>query len=222
MTTIDSSNGAVADVAAVFERIGVLPVIVLDDVAHAALLARALVDSGLHIAEVTFRTPRAAESLAVLAGYPELLVGAGTMRTAEQVQQAHAAGARFAVSPGFTEPVVDACHARGLPLFPGVSTATDIHRATEAGFDVLKFFPAEASGGAAAIAALSAPFPDVRFVPTGGIGPTNLGDYLRIPVVTCVGGSWMVPRDAVGAGDWRRVTDLCRQSVELISGLRGR
>jgi 2-dehydro-3-deoxyphosphogluconate aldolase/(4S)-4-hydroxy-2-oxoglutarate aldolase len=211
-------------VEAVTDRIGgigVLPVIVIDDLAQARPLARALVDSGLHTAEVTFRTPQALEALAVFAGHPELLVGAGTVRTAEQVRRAHDAGARFVVSPGFSTPVVEACRASQVPVLPGVSSATDIHRATEAGLDVLKFFPAEASGGAAAIAALSAPFPDVRFVPTGGVGPQNLADYLRLPAVCCVGGSWMVPRDAMRAGDWRGVTELCRQAVAQVARLRG-
>ena len=201
--------------------IGLLPVIVVDDVAQARPLAQALVDSGLHTAEVTFRTPQALDALSVLAGRPELLVGAGTVRTAEQARRARDAGARFVVSPGFSELVVDACRALELPVFPGVSSATDIHRATEAGLDVLKFFPAEASGGAPAIAALSAPFPDVRFIPTGGVGPRNLADYLRLPAVCCVGGSWMVPRDAMGAGDWRSVTDLCRQAVAQVADLCG-
>ena len=200
--------------------IGLLPVIVVDDLAQAAPLAQALVESGLHTAEVTFRTPQALDALAVFAAHPELLVGAGTVRTVEQVRRAHDAGARFVVSPGFSEPVVDACRAFGMPVFPGVSSATDIHRATEAGLDVLKFFPAEASGGAAAIAALAAPFPDVRFVPTGGVGPQNLADYLRLPAVCCVGGSWMVPRDAMRAGDWAGVTTLCRQAVQRVAQLR--
>jgi 2-dehydro-3-deoxyphosphogluconate aldolase/(4S)-4-hydroxy-2-oxoglutarate aldolase len=200
--------------------IGLLPVIVIDDPAQAHPLAQALVDSGLRTAEVTFRTPHALDALAVFASYPELLVGAGTVRTAEQVRRAQDAGARFVVSPGFSEPVVEACLARDVPVFPGVSSATDIHRATEAGLDVLKFFPAEASGGAAAITALAAPFPDVRFIPTGGIGPRNLADYLALRAVCCVGGSWMVPTDALRTGDWRTVTGLCRKAVEHVAQLR--
>jgi 2-dehydro-3-deoxyphosphogluconate aldolase/(4S)-4-hydroxy-2-oxoglutarate aldolase len=202
-------------------RIGLLPVIVVDELAQARPLAQALVDSGLHTAEVTFRTPQALDALAVFAGHPELLVGAGTVRTAEQVRRAQDAGARFVVSPSFSEPVVEACRARGVPVYPGVSSATDIHRATEAGLDVLKFFPAEASGGAAAIAALSAPFPDVRFIPTGDVGPRNLADYLHQRAVCCVGGSWMAPRDAMVAGDWRRVTELCRGAVAQVAQVRG-
>jgi 2-dehydro-3-deoxyphosphogluconate aldolase / (4S)-4-hydroxy-2-oxoglutarate aldolase len=212
-------------VDAVTDRItgvGLLPVIVVDDLAQGRPLARALVDSGLHTAEVTFRTPQAFEALSVFAGHPELLVGAGTVRTAEQVRRARDAGARFVVSPGFSEPVVEACRALEVPVFPGVSSATDIHRATEASLAVLKFFPAEASGGPAAIAALAAPFPDVRFIPTGGVGPRNLADYVSLSAVCCVGGSWMVPGDAMRAGDWRRVTELCRNAVAQIAHLRSR
>ena len=218
----DLTVDAVTD-RAVIDRIGgigLLPVIVVNDLAQARPLAQALVDSGLHTAEVPFRTPQALEALAVFADHPELLVGAGTVRTAEQVRRAQDAGARFVVSPGFSEPVVEACGARGIPVFPGASSATDIHRATEAGLDVLKFFPAETSGGAAAIAALSAPFPDVRFIPTGGVGPQNLADYFRLSAVCCVGGSWMVPRDVMRAGDWGGVTALCRQAVEQVAQLR--
>ncbi len=201
--------------------VGLLPVIVVDDLAQARPLAQALVDSGLHTAEVTFRTPQALEALSVFAGHPELLVGAGTVRAAEQVRRARDAGARFVVSPGFSEPVVEACRALEVPVFPGVSSATDIHRATEAGLDVLKFLPAEASGGAAAIAALAAPFPDVRFIPTGGVGLRSLTHYLALRAVCCVGGSWMVPGDLLRAGDWRRVTELCRGAVEQVAHLRG-
>ena len=206
-------------VAERFAAIGVLPVIVIDEPAQAHPLAQALLDSGLHIAEVTFRTPHALDALKALAGYPELLVGAGTVRTDDQVRRAQDAGARFVVSPGFSEPVVEACLLRGVPVFPGVSSATDIHRATEASLGVLKFFPAEAAGGAAAIAALAAPFPDVRFVPTGGVGPKNLDDYLRLPAVCCVGGSWMVPRPAMREGQWSQVTDLCRQALDQVHQL---
>ncbi|MDT7580530.1 MAG: 2-dehydro-3-deoxyphosphogluconate aldolase / (4S)-4-hydroxy-2-oxoglutarate aldolase, partial [Pseudonocardiales bacterium] len=188
--------------------------------AQARPLAQALVDSGLHTAEVTFRTPQALDALAVFASHPELLVGAGTVRAAEQVRRAQDAGARFVVSPGFSETVVAACRSREVPVFPGVSSATDIHRATEAGLDVLKFFPAEASGGAPAIAALSAPFTDVRFIPTGGVGPHNLADYLALRAVCCVGGSWMVPGDVMRAGGWRRVTELCRGAVEEVARVR--
>lgn len=217
-----STSQPIPTTEAIAERlasIGVLPVIVIDDPAQAHPLAQALLDSGLHSAEVTFRTPHALGALEALAGYPELIVGAGTVRTDDQVRRAQDAGARFVVSPGFSEAVVEACQVRGVPVFPGVSSATDIHCATEAGLGVLKFFPAEASGGTAAIAALSAPFPDVRFMPTGGVGPKNLGDYLRLPAVCCVGGSWMVPRQAMREGQWSQVTDLCRQAFDQVHQL---
>jgi 2-dehydro-3-deoxyphosphogluconate aldolase/(4S)-4-hydroxy-2-oxoglutarate aldolase len=211
--TVDTVADRIAEV-------GLLPVIVIDDPAHAAPLAEALVESGLHTAEVTFRTPHALDALEVLAGHPELLVGAGTVRSAEQVRCARDAGARFVVSPGFSAPVVEACRLGRMPVFPGVSSATDIHRATEAGLDVLKFFPAEASGGVEAIAALAAPFPEVRFVPTGGIGPHNVEDYLRHAAVCAAGGSWMVPGEAMRAGDWNTVTGLCRRAIEHVRQLR--
>jgi 2-dehydro-3-deoxyphosphogluconate aldolase/(4S)-4-hydroxy-2-oxoglutarate aldolase len=182
--TVDTVADRIAEV-------GLLPVIVIDDPAHAAPLAEALVESGLHTAEVTFRTPHALD-----------------------------AGARFVVSPGFSAPVVEACRLGRMPVFPGVSSATDIHRATEAGLDVLKFFPAEASGGVEAIAALAAPFPEVRFVPTGGIGPHNVEDYLRHAAVCAAGGSWMVPGEAMRAGDWNTVTGLCRRAIEHVRQLR--
>jgi len=208
-------------VAARIGDIGLLPVIVIDDPAQAEPLARALVASGLHTAEVTFRTDHAAQAIEQMARFPELLVGAGTVRTRSQVRRAQDAGAQFVLSPGFSEQVVDESRTRNLPVFPGVASATDIHRATEAGLHVLKFFPAEASGGTAAIAALSAPFPEVRFVPTGGVGPNNVGDYLRQPSVCAVGGSWMVPRDPMRTQDWATITELCREAVEMIKLIRG-
>lgn len=207
-------------IAARIADIGLLPVIVIDDPAHAEPLARALVDSGLHTAEITFRTDHAARAIEEMARFPELLVGAGTVRTRAQVRRAQDAGAQYVLSPGYSEQVVDEARSRRLPVFPGVASATDIHRATEAGLQVLKFFPAEASGGTAAIAALAAPFPEVRFIPTGGIGPRNLDDYLHQPAVCAVGGSWMVPRDPMRTHDWATITKLCREAVELIEQIR--
>ncbi|MGV9714028.1 bifunctional 4-hydroxy-2-oxoglutarate aldolase/2-dehydro-3-deoxy-phosphogluconate aldolase [Gordonia sp. NPDC003424] len=214
--TLAEADPRTVGVTSILDRIGLLPVIVVDDIATAGPLADALVDSGLHTAEVTFRTPAAAEALSVFAQRSDLLVGAGTVRTVEQVDLAHANGAEFVVSPGFSDPVVARCREIDLPVLPGVASATDIHRATEAGCTVLKFFPAEASGGVPAITALTAPFPDVRFVPTGGVGPANLADYLSIPAVGCVGGSWMVPRDVVRVGDWSRIGRLCREAVAQV------
>jgi 2-dehydro-3-deoxyphosphogluconate aldolase/(4S)-4-hydroxy-2-oxoglutarate aldolase len=221
MTTTEKA-AAVDDIGDRIGALGLLPVIVIDDLAQAEPLAHALVDSGLHSAEVTFRTEHAAEAIEVMARFPELLVGAGTVRTRKQVRAAQDAGASFILSPGFSEQVVDESGARGLPVYPGVSSATDVHRATEAGLSVLKFFPAEASGGTRAIAALSAPFPEVRFIPTGGVGVDNLGEYLNLPSVHAVGGSWMVPARLMRDGDWATVTRLCREAVSLVARTRDR
>ncbi len=192
-----------------------VPVIVIDDASHAAGLGRALVAGGLPVAEVTFRTAAAAESIAAMASVEGLLVGAGTVRTPEQVDQALAAGARFVVSPGLSEKVVRHCQALGVPVFPGATTATEVQAAGELGLSIVKFFPAETSGGAAAIKALSAPFPDMQFIPTGGIGPKNLADYLGIGAVLACGGSWMCPRDALAAGDFATIEQLTRDAVAL-------
>lgn len=216
----EEKPGTADRIATSITDIGLLPVIVIDDPTHAEPLARALVDSGLHTAEITFRTDHAAQAIETMARFPELLVGAGTVRTRAQVRRAQDAGAKFVLSPGYSEQVVDESRTRKLPVFPGVSSATDIHRVTEAGLQVLKFFPAEANGGTATIAALSAPFPEVRFIPTGGIGPHNLNSYLLQPAVSAVGGSWMVPRDPIRTHDWATVTKLCRQAVEMTVKIR--
>jgi 2-dehydro-3-deoxyphosphogluconate aldolase/(4S)-4-hydroxy-2-oxoglutarate aldolase len=224
MTTREKPEPAVRepgdDITDRIGALGLLPVIVIDDLAQAEPLANALVDSGLHSAEVTFRTGHAAAAIEIMSRYDELLVGAGTVRTRDQVRRAQDAGASFILSPGFSEQVVEESRARDLPVFPGVSSATDIHQATEAGLSVLKFFPAEASGGTKAIAALSAPFPEVRFVPTGGVGIDNLGDYLNLASVHAIGGSWMVPAGLLRDGDWVTVTRLCREAVSLVARAR--
>jgi len=221
MTTTENADTAdVNGITNTIGALGLLPVIVIDDPAQAAPLAHALVDSGLHSAEVTFRTGHAAKAIEVMAQFPELLVGAGTVRTREQVRRAQDAGATFILSPGISNQVVDESRARGLPVYPGVSSATDVHQATEAGLRVLKFFPAKASGGIRAIAALSAPFPEVRFIPTGGVGIDNLGEYLSLGSVHAVGGSWMVPADLLWDGDWLTVTRLCREAVSLVERAR--
>ncbi|MEH0111174.1 bifunctional 4-hydroxy-2-oxoglutarate aldolase/2-dehydro-3-deoxy-phosphogluconate aldolase [Tersicoccus sp. MR15.9] len=216
----DTAADTVADIRAVAARLGIVPVIVLDSVDDAVPLGEALVRGGLPVAEVTFRTAAAEESLARMAQIDGLLVGAGTLRTPEQVAAAARAGARFAVTPGLSPRIVDACRKHGLPLLPGVSSATDIHAATELGLSVLKFFPAQASGGAPAIAALSAPFGDVRFMPTGGVSPDNLADYLRLPSVLAAGGSWMVAPDLIRAGRWEEIERRCRDAVRQAADLR--
>lgn len=198
----------------------VVPVIALEDAGHAEALGRALVAGNLPIAEVTFRTAAAGESIHVMAQNPDLLVGAGTVINADQVEQAVAAGAKFVVSPGFSPAVAERCAEHGIPLFPGVASATEIIMALDAGITTVKFFPASTSGGAPAIKALAAPFPQVRFVPTGGISTDNLADYLAIPAVVACGGSWMVPAKTIAAGDFAAITRLASEAVQLADSLR--
>lgn len=197
-----------------------VPVVVLDEVADAAPLADALVDGGLPVAEVTFRTAAAPEAIRVMADRGDVLVGAGTVLTAAQVDRAVDAGARYIVSPGTSRAVVERARERGVPVLPGAVTATEVQAALELGIETVKFFPAGSSGGAAAIAALAAPFTGVAFVPTGGIGPSNLHEYLALPSVAAVGGSWMVPRDRVRAGDVDGVRALVADAVALATRLR--
>ncbi|KXK61577.1 keto-deoxy-phosphogluconate aldolase [Micromonospora rosaria] len=194
-----------------------VPVVVLDDAASAEPLADALATGGLPIAEVTFRTPVAAEAIARMAAHGGVTVGAGTVTTPEQVDVAVGAGARFVVSPGFSAAVVRRCQEHGVTALPGAVTATEVIAALDAGVDTLKFFPAGTSGGAAAVAALSAPFGQVSFVPTGGIDAVTAADYLALPSVLAVGGSWMVPRAALAAGEFEKVTRLVRESVEAVA-----
>lgn len=190
-----------------------VPVVVLDDAKDSGPLAEALVAGGLPVAEVTFRTAAAAESIRTMSRHPDMLVGAGTVLTPEQVDLAVDAGATYVVSPGLSEAVVRRCQERSVLALPGAVTATEIQAALALGLTTVKFFPAETSGGAKAIAALAAPFGDLGFVPTGGIGPNNVGDYLAIPSVRAVGGSWMVPRQAIAAGDFDSVITLTREAV---------
>jgi 2-dehydro-3-deoxyphosphogluconate aldolase/(4S)-4-hydroxy-2-oxoglutarate aldolase len=197
----------VTDIVETLAARRLLPVVVLSDAAGAAPLATALAEGGLPCAEVTFRTAAAAEVIkAMVAERPDLAVGAGTVLTPAQVDQAVDAGARFVVSPGFGPAVVRRCAERGVPVFPGVATATEIQMALDAGLDTVKFFPAEQLGGAAMVKALAAPFRAVRFIPTGGVTTANLADYLALPPVLAVGGTWMVAPDLLQAGDWVEVT----------------
>lgn len=192
-----------------------IPVVVLDDAAHAERLAGALVAGGLPVAEVTFRTPAAADAIRAMTDRGDILVGAGTVLTPEQVDQAKAAGASYVVSPGLSRAVVERCQEHGLLALPGAVTATEVQAALELGLSTVKFFPAGTSGGAAAIAALAAPFGGLGFVPTGGVGPKNVRDYLSITSVVAVGGSWMVPRDLVRAEDFAGITKLTADAVAL-------
>lgn len=213
------------DETAVIARLkvcGVVPVVVIEDAALAIDLARALVAGGIDIVEVTLRRPAGLAALEAIAReVPEALAVAGTVITPAQVQQVKDAGAQAVVSPGFSETVDEALKAAGLPWLPGVATASDCMRAVGAGRLHCKFFPAEQAGGVSAIKALSGPFPQMQFCPTGGVGLNNLADYLALKQVICVGGSWLVPTDAVANRDWARVTQLAREARERVKALRG-
>lgn len=194
----------------------VIPVIVLDDPELAAPLARALLAGGIRMLEVTLRTPRALDCIAAIArDVPEAIVGAGTLRCAADASAARRAGARFGVSPGFTPAIGRACQELALPLVPGVATSSEILAATEAGFRALKFFPAMQAGGMALLKAWQGPFGDIVFCPTGGIHAGNAADFLALNNVACVGGSWLVPADALAARDWPRITALAREACAL-------
>ena len=194
----------------------VIPVIVLHDVAHAVPLARALLAGGIRMLEVTLRTPQALACMEAIAReVPEAVVGAGTVRSAADAQAAAMAGARFAVSPGYTQAVGRACRDLGLPLLPGVATGSEIMMAQEDGITELKFFPAMQAGGVAMLKAWSGPFGDVSFCPTGGVTLHNASELLALPNVLCVGGSWLVPGDAIAQGDWARITQLARDVGQL-------
>jgi 2-dehydro-3-deoxyphosphogluconate aldolase / (4S)-4-hydroxy-2-oxoglutarate aldolase len=198
-----------------------VPVVVLDDAADADPLAAALVAGGLPVAEVTFRTAAALDSIRAMAARGDILVGAGTVLTVAQVDQAVAAGASYVVSPGLSRAVVERCAELGVLALPGATSATEVTAALELGLTTVKFFPAGTSGGAPAIKALSAPFGGVQFVPTGGVGPKNLAEYLAIDAVVAVGGSWMCPRDLVAAGDFAAITALTAEAVALAASLTG-
>lgn len=195
----------------------VIPVLVLDDASIAANLAKALVAGGLPALEVTLRTPAALDAIRAMAEVPGGVVGAGTLVTPQDVKAAKAAGAQFGVSPGATDALLDACEAEGLPLLPGAATASEAMRLQERGYDVLKFFPAEASGGAKALKAISGPLPHLSFCPTGSVSPSNLNDYLSLPNVLCVGGSWVAPAGLVRDGKWDEIEQLARDAVQSAS-----
>jgi 2-dehydro-3-deoxyphosphogluconate aldolase / (4S)-4-hydroxy-2-oxoglutarate aldolase len=197
----------------------VIPVIVLSDVAHAVPLARALVAGGIRMLEVTLRTPVALACIEAIAReVPEAVAGAGTVRSAADAQAAAMAGARFVVSPGYTHAVGKACHELGLPLLPGVATGSEIMAAQEDGYNALKFFPAMQAGGLAMLTAWHGPFGDVKFCPTGGVNAANAMQFLALPNVVCVGGSWLTPKEAVAQGDWARITQLAREAAGLLKG----
>lgn len=194
----------------------VIPVIVIQRVADAVPLAEALVAGGVRVLEVTLRTPAALAAMEAMArAVPEAIVGAGTLRTPADVKAARDAGCRFGVSPGFTQALADACQTHELPLLPGVSTASEVMQATAAGYGFLKLFPAVAVGGVQLLKALSGPFPDVAFCPTGGVTPESAPSFLSLPNVKVCGGSWLTPQDAIDAGDWGRITALARAASAL-------
>jgi 2-dehydro-3-deoxyphosphogluconate aldolase/(4S)-4-hydroxy-2-oxoglutarate aldolase len=193
----------------------IVPVLVVTDVAHARPLAEALVAGGLPALEVTLRTPVALDVIAAMAKVPGGVVGAGTLVTPEDVKAAKAAGATFGVSPGATDALLAACEAEDLPLLPGAATATEAMALLARGYDMLKFFPAEASGGAPALKAIGAPLPQIAFCPTGGVSPGNAASYLSLSNVVCAGGSWVAPSDKVQAGDWAGIEALARDAASL-------
>ena len=193
----------------------VVPVLVIDDLAHAEPLARALVAGGLPALEVTLRTPCALDAIRIMAQVPGGVVGAGTLLTPADVKAAKAAGATFGVSPGATPRLLDACAEHELPLLPGAVTASEVMALLELGYTVQKFFPAEQSGGAAFLKSLGGPIPQVSFCPTGGIGLKNAPDYLSLPTIPCVGGSWVAPKDAMARGDWALITQLAAEARAL-------
>ena len=203
-------------------RYGVVPVVVLNDPAEALPVADALLKGGLPVAEVTFRTAAAEEAIRIMAAErPAMLVGAGTVLTIDQVDRAVAAGAKFIVCPGFDPEIVDYCIGKSIPVFPGCTTASEVAWGVKRGLNVLKFFPAEQCGGVATIKALCAAYVGVKFMPTGGIGPKNLKDYLSCDKIVCCGGSWMVKGDLIKAGRFDEIERLSKEAVALAKQVRG-
>lgn len=211
MTPQDASKAA-RDIAALAP---IIPVLVVDDVAHARPLAEALIAGGLPALEVTLRTPAALDVIRAMAQVPGGVVGAGTLLTPEDVRAAKAAGAMFGVSPGATDILLAACEDEDLPLLPGAATASEAMALLERGYDMLKFFPAEASGGAPALKAIGAPIPQIAFCPTGGVSLQNANSYLSLPNVVCAGGSWVAPKDTMQAGNWSLIEALAREAAAL-------
>ena len=205
-----------------FQELAVVPVVVLNDARDALPLAEALVEGGLPCAEVTFRTEAAEESIWKMAEkYPDMLVGAGTVLTIDQVDRAVGAGAKFIVSPGFDPEIVDYCLDKQIPVFPGCVTPSELAQAVKRGLEVVKFFPAAQYGGVATIKALAAPYTMVKFMPTGGVSTKNLKDYLECDKILCCGGSWMVKGDMIKAGEFDKIKQLTKEAVELAHSIRG-
>ncbi|MBQ8663799.1 MAG: bifunctional 4-hydroxy-2-oxoglutarate aldolase/2-dehydro-3-deoxy-phosphogluconate aldolase [Eubacterium sp.] len=211
------------NVAETISKMGVVPVVVLHDAKDAAPLAKALVEGGLPCAEVTFRTTAAEESIRVMtAQFPEMFVGAGTVLTIDQVDRAISAGAKFIVSPGFDPEIVDYCLTKEIPVFPGCITPTEITQAVKRGLKVVKFFPAEQFGGVATIKALAAPYPGVKFMPTGGVNAKNLEEYLNFDKIIACGGSWMVSGALVKEGKFDEIKKLTAEAVKIVAKIRNK
>lgn len=210
------------DISEKFAALCVVPVVVLESADDAVPLAKALINGGLPCAEVTFRTAAAEESIRRMSqAFPEMLVGAGTVLSVEQVDRAVGAGAKFIVSPGFDPEVVDYCIAKNIPVFPGCVTPSEVAQAVKRGLKVVKFFPAGQFGGVATIKALTAPFVGLKIMPTGGVGPKNLAEYLECKSVIACGGSWMVKGDMIKAGDFAKIEELTREAVTMAHEIRG-
>jgi 2-dehydro-3-deoxyphosphogluconate aldolase/(4S)-4-hydroxy-2-oxoglutarate aldolase len=205
-----------------FQKIGIIPVVVLDDAKDAEALGKALMEGGLPAAEVTFRTDAAEESIRIMSEkFPEMLVGAGTVLTTEQVDRAVAAGAKFIVSPGLNPKVVKYCIEKNIPVTPGTQTPTEMEQALELGLDVVKFFPAEPAGGLKMIKAVSAPYTMLKFMPTGGISAENVREYLAFDKILACGGSWMVKKDMIKNGEFDKIKDMVAEAAAIVKEIRG-
>lgn len=203
------------NIAEELKKCGIVPVIVLEDVDKSESLAKALLDGGVNVAEVTFRAEGADKVISrMVKAYPDMLVGAGTVLTVDQLERAKAAGAKFCVAPGLNPKVVERAQEIGMPFIPGVATATEIEKALDMGITTVKFFPAEQAGGVAYIKAVSAPYPMMRFIPTGGINSKNISDYLAFPKVIACGGSWIVAAKLLKEENWQEVTRLCLEVTQ--------
>lgn len=204
------------------QKMGIIPVVVIDDVKDAEPLAKALCEGGLPCAEVTFRTAAAEESIRIMAEkFPEMLIGAGTVLTTDQVDRAVAAGAKFIVSPGTNPKVVKYCVEKNIPITPGTCTPSEVEQALEHGLEVVKFFPAEQAGGLKMIKAMAAPYVGVKFMPTGGISPENVREYLAYDRIIACGGSWMVKGDLIKAGNFEKIVELTKEAAAIVKEIRG-
>lgn len=210
------------DVIKALGEYGIVPVVVLNDARDAEPLAKALCEGGLKCAEVTFRTAAAEESIKIMAEkFPDMLVGAGTVLTTEQVDRAVAAGAKFIVSPGLNPKVVKYCVEKGIPVCPGTCTPSEMEQAMDLGLDVVKFFPAEPSGGVKFIKAVAAPYTMLKFMPTGGVNATNVRDYLAYDKILCCGGSWMVKGSLIEAGEFDKIVEMTKEAAAIVKEVRG-